>query len=125
MRKVKHKKHDQDFEKALDTISYYMEDVRHNVNIIFENDMARSNETRYQHIMAEGHSLTLKDIETFKQEILKTSKLVKDKKRKNTWIYYIKRKSKSKEYIIIPVEETKRNKQMLKVKTMFIAKHPK
>ena len=104
---------------ALKSLPNPIEDKRHRIFIVFENDRARSNESRYDHIISLRHDLTPRDIERITKGI-KTAILKKDKERTNTFNIYIKRNNYSGEYIkiSIDIDFTKSNKGT--VKTIYI-----
>ena len=122
MRKIKHKKHDEDFLKALSKIGT-LYDRKRQLSLTFANHRHRSNETVYEHIIAERHGLMLKDLDKLKGEILTNSVFMKDKTRKNTYNYLIPRTNEEREYIQISVS-MKHNKAA-EVKTMFITPESK
>ena len=69
-----------------------LEDKRHNLKIYFNDDRARSNQSRFEHIIDDRHGLLASDIERIPRYI-KQSKLKKDSERKNTFNLFIKRNS--------------------------------
>lgn len=104
---------------ALNCVPFPLEDKRHNLFIYFINDRARSNETRFEHIIDISHELVPKDIMRIPKYI-KKAKMKKDKERTKTFNLYIPRNNYSGEYIKISVqiEPSKPNKAI--VKTIFI-----
>jgi gamma-glutamyl phosphate reductase len=110
--------------KALGKIPNPLEDKKHRIYIAFVNDRARSNESRFDHISLERHSLKPRDIDRIVEHI-NESVLKKDRDRKNTFNLYIKRNNFGDEYIKISIEINFRKSNMACVKTMFITKNTK
>lgn len=96
-------------------------DNKHRINIFFINDRARSNESRFEHIVLGRHELLPSDIKRIPERINK-SILMKDGERANTFNLYIKRNNYNNEYIKISlfIDFTISNDAY--VKTMFITK---
>ena len=121
-RKNTKRDYDQNLLNALKKIPHVIEDKRHNLTIHFENDDARSNQSRFEHIVKQSHRLTVKDVETIDKELTKSAKLKKDKSRKGSYNYYIQRNKCSGEYIKISISIDKLDNHIAKVKTIFITK---
>lgn len=99
-----------------------IEDKRHNLYIYFDNNQARSNQTRFQHLFTIRHMLKVNDIRRIKNGI-KTCIFRKDLERTDTYNIYIKRFSYSdSEYIKISLQIDPRKPRIANVKTMFITK---
>ena len=110
---------------ALKTIPNPIVDKRHNLFIHFINDKARSNESRFDHIIDLQHELHPSDIKHIPSKI-KTAIFKKDKERKETFNYYIKRTNNNAgEYIKISVRIEQNKPQDAYVKTIFITKNIK
>ena len=99
-------------------------DKRHNLSIFLENDRARTNQTRIEHIINDKHDLKPKDIKRIPQEIKKCI-FKKDAERKETFNIYIKRAYYSNEYIKISLEITNEKPNTGTIKTIYITKHIK
>ena len=106
---------------ALQSLPNPIEDKRHGILIVFENDRARSNETRFEHIAVERHELKESDIKHIPKSI-KTSLLKIDKDRKDTYNLYLRRNSFGHEYIKISIEINFKKSNRGIVKTIFITK---
>ena len=106
---------------ALSALPNPLIDKKHNISIYFDNDKARSNQTRFDHIINSRHELFPSDIKHIPQK-MKTCILRKDKERKETFNLYLKRNSISNDYIklSLKIEENKPNIAI--VKTIFITK---
>ena len=110
--------------KALKALPNPIDDKRHNTKIYFINNRARSNETRFDHIIDERHELLPSDIKRIVNKI-KTAVFRIDKERAETYNYYIKRNNYSDEYIKISVKiEADKPKEAI-VKTIYITKNVK
>ncbi len=107
---------------ALKRLQIPIEDKRHGYTVVLENDMARSNQSRFQHITKESHDLLPGDIKTIEEKLPVNSKLKKDKTRRLTYNYYIKRNKSGAEYIKVSVQIDKIDKRLAKIKTIFITK---
>ena len=110
--------------KALNSLPNPIEDDKHRIKILFENNRARSNETRFEHIALQRHELLPSDIKQIKKGI-KTSILRKDKERTDTFNLFIKRNNCSGEYIKVSLEVDFKKSNTAKVKTIYIVKNPK
>ena len=106
---------------ALKKLPNPIEDKRHGIVIVFENDRARSNQSRFEHIAVLRHELRPSDIKQIPSGI-KTSIFRKDKDRANTFNLFIKRNNYSGEYIKISLEIDFKKSNIGTVKTMFIIK---
>lgn len=125
MNKLVQNKYSENLIEALNKIQFPIEDKKHNLLVYLDNNMARSNQTRLEHITSTRHRLTVKDIESIPQGIKKESRLRKDPFKKSTFNYYFQRKSNKKEYIKISVLIDKVDKKKVTIKTIFITKHMK
>lgn len=125
MHKKKKKEETTTYEKtmieALMSLPNPIIDKKHGLKIYFENDRARSNQKRFDHIIDLRHKLKPNDIARIPRQINK-SKLKKDKDRKTTFNLYIKRNRYSGEYIKISAEYKGNKMNELDVKTIFITK---
>lgn len=122
------KKHGLTYEEkminALNKLPNPIEDKRHGIRIIFQDDRARSNQSRYDHIIDTRHELMPNDIKRIPTGI-KTSELRKDKERNNTYNLYIKRNSQKGDYIKISLNIDFNKSNEATVKTIFITKNVK
>ena len=96
-----------------------LEDKRHNLVIYFNNDRARSNQSRFEHIVSVKHGLKPGDIERIPRYI-KTCIFKRDIERNNTYSIYIKRNSYNEEYIKLSIEIRSETPNKAVVKTIFI-----
>ena len=97
-------KYDNRIIEALQKLPKQIEDKRHGFVIEVEDDRARSNETRFQHIAKKEHLLKARDIEAIPEGI------------KN----YIKRKFGDKGFIQVAVITKNKDKKKAYIKTAFI-----
>jgi len=109
---------------ALKNLPNPLEDFRHSLLLYFVDNRARSNETRYEHIIKSSHGLLPADIK-YIPEGIKKSKLKKDKLRKWTYEYVFERKGNKREYMKICVQLDKDDSHIAVVKTIFISKNGK
>ena len=107
--------------QALRKLPNPIEDKRHGINIVFENDRARSNQSRFEHIVLPRHELQPSDIKRIPRYI-KTCIFKRDVERTDTFNIYIKRNTFSKEYIKISVQIDSHEPKIGIVKTIFITK---
>ena len=110
--------------KALKNLPSPLVDIKHGLSLYISNNLARSNETRYEHIAKISHSLSEKDISYIPKGI-KNAKLRKDKYRKGTFEYIYKRKGNNDEYIRIYIKIDKKNAKVATIKTIFVTKSDK
>ena len=87
--------------------------------IYFDDNRARSNQSRFEHIVLSRHQLKQKDIERIPIHIKKCI-FKKDQERTDTYNIYIKRNNYSGEYIKISVEIKQSEPNVAVVKTVFI-----
>ena len=92
MAKKTNGKYDQKIIEALKKLPPLIEDKRHGFVIRIRDDLARSNETRFQHIAKKMHELKVRDIECIPEGIKAYIRFSKSKDIKDTYYYYIKRK---------------------------------
>ena len=110
---------------ALNKLPSPIYDERHDLTVYLDNDKARSNQTRLEHIAKVTHNLKVKDIESIPRGIKKESRVKKDSFKKSTFNYYFPRESNKKEFIKISVLVDKNNKKKVTIKTIFVAKQMK
>lgn len=122
MKKKRQQQCSENLIQALYNLKLPIEDVRRGLLIYLDNERARSNENRFQHICNTRHKLNTKDIKYIPEGIQKNSTLKKDKHKKNTFNYYFKRKSNQLEYIKISVSVDEKEPKNVKIKTIFITK---
>lgn len=106
---------------ALEKLPSPLEDKKHNIEIYFEDNRARSNQSRFEHIVDQRHGLRPSDINRIIRYI-NESKLKKDHERKDTFNLYIKRNSYSNEYIKLSLKVDGEVPKNVVVKTIFITK---
>ena len=109
---------------ALSKIPVPIVDNKHRILIYFVDDRARSNETRFEHIVSFRHELKPTDFTRIQKEI-NNSFLKKDKERKSSFDLYIKRNNYGMEYIKLSLELDFSMGNKAYVKTMFITKNLK
>ena len=109
---------------ALNQLPKPIVDKRHNLFIYLENDRARTNQTRIEHIFDAKHDLNIQDIKRIPREIKKCI-FKKDKERKETFNVYIRRNNYSAEYIKISLDITKEEPHKGTIKTIYITKNIK
>ena len=119
MAKKKGLTHDQKLINALKKIPNPLEDKRHNLMIYFNDDKARTNQSRFEHIVSFKHSLNASDIERIPRYI-KTCLFKRELGRKDTFNIYIKRNGYSDEYIKISIKIDPDTPNVAIVKTIFI-----
>ena len=124
MAKKKGLTHDQKLINALKKIPNPLEDKRHNLMIYFNDDKARTNQSRFEHIVSFKHSLNASDIERIPRYI-KTCLFKRELGRKDTFNIYIKRNGYSDEYIKISIKIDPDTPNVAIVKTIFITTNVK
>ena len=120
MSKKKSVNYSQNLIHALNKLPSPIYDERHDVTVYLDDNKARSNQSRFQHIARNFHELKVKDIESIPLGITKQSVLKKDKKRKDTYNYYYPRKSNKKKFIKISILITDYEKRIGIVKSLFV-----
>ncbi|MBQ6731375.1 MAG: hypothetical protein IJR08_05690 [Bacilli bacterium] len=121
MKKRKNLSYEQKLIDALKKLPNPLEDKKHNILIFCDNSRARSNQSRFEHIVDSKHKLLVSDIERIAR-CINASKLKKDRNRKDTFNLYIKRNTYNKEYIKISLRIDAENQNIAYVKTIFITK---
>ena len=121
MAKTKGLSYEEKMINALKKLPNPIRDNKHRINIVFKDNRARSNESRFEHIVLKRHNLLPSDIKRIEKGI-DESILRKDKDRTGTYNIYIKRNSYSEEYIKISVELDFKESNTAIVKTIFITK---
>ena len=109
---------------ALNAFPSPLKDKKHGIVIVFENDRARSNENRLEHIIDPRHELQPKDIKRIPKKI-EESILKKDKDRENTFSLYIPRNNYGFEYIKISLRIDFKKSNQATIKTIFITRNLK
>ena len=84
MAKKRKRSYEERIVSALHKLPGPVEDKRHNLSIYFNNDRARSNETRFEHASDTSHKLNENDIERIPR-LIKECKFKKDDKRTKTF----------------------------------------
>ena len=121
MPKKKKQTYEERMIEALNALPNPLKDAKHRISIVLENDRARSNETRLEHIMDFRHDLTPSDIKRKKKKI-NDSVLKKDQERTDTYNIYIERNNYRLEYIKISIELNFKKSNVGKIKTIYIDK---
>ena len=121
MAKKKNEKfYDQKLIDALKKIPSPIWDKKHKIFIYLNNDQARSNESRFEHIAKKNHELKVRDIESIPDGINGYLYFTKSKEIKDTYYYYIKRKGNDKGFIQVAILVDLRDKSKAYIKTIFI-----
>ena len=122
------KKNDLTYEErlidALKRLPNPMHDKRHGIFVKLEDDRARSNQSRFEHILQDRHGLKPGDIERISEKI-NQSTLRKDPERTDTYNLYIERNRFSGEYIKISVTLDFSKSNEATIKTIFITRNLK
>ena len=113
--------YDQNIIEALKKLPSPIEDKKHNLLIYLNNDQARSNESRFEHIAKNAHELKTRDIESIPEGIKKYIKYSKSKTLKDTYYYYIARKGEDKGFIQVAILIDLFDKKKAYIKTIFVA----
>lgn len=121
MAKTKGLSYEEKLIKALKELPSPLEDKRHNLKIYFDDNKARSNQSRFEHIVMRRHELLPSDIKRIPRYIIFCI-FKRDPERTDTYNIYIKRNSYSDEYIKISVTINQREPSFALVKTIFITK---
>lgn len=106
---------------ALEKLPSPLIDKRHNLKIYFVDNRARSNQSRFEHIVNQRHGLRPSDLERVNRCIKKCI-FRKDLERSETYNIYIRRTNYSDEYIKIGVKIDPSEPEIAMVKTIFITK---
>ena len=96
-----------------------MYDKKHNYCIYVDKE-ARSNQTRTQHIIRQGHDLKVRDLEVVPDGINNYFDYKIDPTHKNTFNYYLLRKGEDKGFVKVSIEIDSQNKAKAWIKTVFI-----
>ena len=118
MKKKRLTKYDSKIIEELKKLPSPIHDKRHNWDIYFTNDRARSNQNRFEHISRFFHELTAKDIKSIPEAIASGAILKMEKGRKDTFNYYFLRKGPAKRYVKISVQIFDWKRRSVKVKTI-------
>lgn len=108
---------------AIEKLPNPMYDKRHGYYLYIEG-MARSNETRVDHIVDYSHELKVRDIELIPDGIKNYFSYNKDEK-KDTYNYYLKRKGMDKGFVKVSIQIDSKDRTKAWVKTIFITYHIK
>ena len=112
--------YDRNIIEALKKLPSPIEDKKHNLSIYVNNDQARSNESRFEHIAKSAHELKVRDIESIPEGILKYERFRKSTSLKDTYYYFIKRKNNMRGYIQLAVKLFEGDAKKAYIKTIFI-----
>ena len=118
-KKIKEKYDPTKLVEALNKIDFPIIDTKHNLSI-FIKGRARSNETRVEHIVKQSHELRVRDIELITEGMKNYFAYKKDKRKKTTYNYYLKRKGRDKGFVKISVKIDQKDKTIATIKTIFI-----
>ena len=121
MAKKKGLTYEQKLIEALEKLPRPLIDKKHNLKIYLIDDRARSNQSRFRHIIDPRHGLLASDIERIGRYI-NVSKLKMDHERKETFNLFIKRNSFNNEYIKVSLKIADKEPRKAYVKTIFITK---
>ena len=116
-------RHNQDLLEALKKLPNPIEDKWNGLLVFVEDGPARSNQTRYEHIVQSHHRLKVRDIESIPEGIKGKAIFLKDaKKRKRTYNYFFRRKGSNDEFIKVSVQKDPKNPKVVRIKTIYITK---
>lgn len=121
MAKIKYLTYEESLTNALKKMPQPLIDKKHNLKIYLNNDRARSNQSRFEHIVDDRHGIKVRDIERIPRH-LKKCIFKKDLERTETYNIYIRRSSISDQYIKISVKIDPREPNVAIIKTIFITK---
>ena len=124
MSKKKKLSYEEKMLEALKSLPNPIEDKRHNIDIYFNDDRARSNESRFEHVIEKRHELLPSDIKRIPNNIKKAIFKI-DKERKDSYNYYIRRNRNSDAFIKISVRINPETPKTAIVKTIFVTKNLK
>ena len=119
-RKFKENDINQDIVEALKKLPKEIYDKKHKITICVENDLSRSNETRFEHIAKRNHELKVRDIESIPKGICKYLSFKKSVELNETYYYFIKRRGDSKGLIQVAIKLFENDKTRAYIKTAFI-----
>ena len=120
------RKYSQALLRALERLPNPIEDKRHGLLIYLENGPARSNQSRFEHIVKGSHHLNVRDIESIPEGIAKKTNLKKDRNnRKGTYNYYFPRKGPLQEYIKVSIQIDDDSPRVARVKTIYVTRSSK
>ena len=105
--------------EALNKIEFPLIDSKHGLSIFIIGN-ARSNETRVEHIVKQSHELSVRDIELIPDGIKNYFAYKKDKSKKTTYNYYLKRKGKDKGFVKVSIKIDRKDKKKATIKTIFV-----
>ena len=97
-----------------------MIDKKHGFELYVEG-MARSNQTRVEHIVQYGHDLKARDLALVPNGIKNYFDYKMDPIYKDTFNYYIERKGQDKGFIKVSIQIDSKNHKRAWIKTIFIA----
>ena len=115
----KSKNHTSNLVEALKKLPFPIYDEKHHLTVYLDDDRARSNQSRFEHITKEHHQLSVKDIESIPKLIVSSSWLKKDKIRKETFNYYLPRPGFNGHFIKVSVRISQEEPHIAKIKTIF------
>ena len=118
-RKKQTKRYDQNIIEALKKLPSPIYDRKHNIYIYANDNRARSNETRFEHIAKQYHELKVRDIEVIPDGINRYCYFSKSKNIKDTYYYYIVRKGEDKGFIRVAIQLNSQNRKAY-IKTIYV-----
>ena len=121
MAKRKGLTYEQKLINALKKLPSPLLDKRHNLKIYFDDNRARSNQSRFEHIVNQRHGLRPSDIERIARCIKKCI-FKRDPERNETFSVYIRRNSISEDYIKLSVRIDPIEPDVAIVKTIYITR---
>ena len=119
-KRIRSVQNDQNIIKALQELPHYIEDKKHNLTVCLDNNITRSNETRFEHIAKKYHELKVRDIKSIPEGINRYIAFRKDKEQNETYCYYIARKGKDKGFIKVSVKLYEDDKKKAYIKSVFV-----
>lgn len=122
MTKINHSlEKDQNILDALKHLPKFMYDNKHHLLLCLNDNNARSNETRFEHIAKKYHELKVRDIEAIPDGINHYVKYSKSKTLKDTYSYFIKRKGNDQGFIKVDILIDINDKNKAYIKSIYIS----
>ena len=120
-KKIHSVQHNRKIIEALKKLPPRIYDKKRDLTLYLNNNRARSNETRFEHISKKYHELKVRDIESVPEGINNYVEFVKNKHLKDTYSYLISRKGKDRGFIKVDILVDKFDKKKGYIKTIYIS----
>ena len=111
--------------RALKKLPNLIEDKRHGLSVFVKDGKARSNQTRFEHIVKSSHNLHVADIEMIPIAIKEHHYFIVDSKRKRSCSYIYPRSGQKKDYLQVVINLDKNDPKKATIKTVFITRKAK